>query len=70
METSKIYYELTAAAFDWAIAEDKKIKAWGFNNQLPGPVLKAKKGDTVVVKVKNDLEEPTIIHWHGIRLPA
>jgi FtsP/CotA-like multicopper oxidase with cupredoxin domain len=70
MQTNKICYELTASAFDWAISEDKKIKAWGFNNQLPGPVLKAKKGDTLVVKVKNELGEPTIIHWHGIRLPA
>lgn len=70
MQTNKTYYELTASAFDWAISEDKKIKAWGFNNQLPGPVLKAKKGDTLVVKVKNELEEPTVIHWHGIRLPA
>jgi FtsP/CotA-like multicopper oxidase with cupredoxin domain len=70
MQTNKIYYELTAAAFDWAITEDKMIKAWGFNNQLPGPVLKAKKGDTLVVKVKNELDEPTVIHWHGIRLPA
>lgn len=70
MQTNKIYYELTATAFDWAMSEDKKIRAWGFNNQVPGPVIKAKKGDTLVIKVKNELMEPTIIHWHGIRLPA
>jgi FtsP/CotA-like multicopper oxidase with cupredoxin domain len=33
-------------------------------------VLKAKKGDTMVIKVNNKLEEPTVVHWHGIRLPA
>jgi len=70
MQKNTIYYELTASAFDWAITEEKKVRAWGFNNQLPGPVLKAKKGDTIIIKVKNELEEPTIIHWHGIRLPA
>ncbi|MEP7324020.1 MAG: multicopper oxidase domain-containing protein, partial [Saprospiraceae bacterium] len=70
MKANKIYYELTASAFDWAISEDKKIKAWGFNHQLPGPVIKAKKGDTLVIKLKNELNEPTMIHWHGIRLPA
>ena len=63
-------YELTASEFDWQIAEGKTIKAWGFNNTLPGPSIRAKKGDTVVVKVKNNLQQPTIIHWHGIRLPA
>jgi len=70
METNKVYYELTASAFDWAIADGKIIKAWGFNHQLPGPVLRAKKGDRLVIKVKNELDEPTVIHWHGIRLPA
>jgi FtsP/CotA-like multicopper oxidase with cupredoxin domain len=28
------------------------------------------KGDTLVVRVKNELPEPTIVHWHGIQLPA
>ena len=70
MQTNTIYYDLTASAFDWAIADEKKIKAWGFNNQIPGPVIRAKKGDTLSIKVKNDLTEPTVIHWHGIRLPA
>jgi FtsP/CotA-like multicopper oxidase with cupredoxin domain len=63
-------YELTASEFDWEIAEGKTIKAWGFNNTLPGPCIRAKKGDTVVVKVKNNLQQPTLIHWHGIRLQA
>ncbi len=64
------HYELTASAFDWKISQDKTIPAWGFNNSVPGPVIKARKGDTVVVTVKNELQEPTIIHWHGIRLLA
>jgi FtsP/CotA-like multicopper oxidase with cupredoxin domain len=70
MASNKIYYELTASSFDWKVSEQKTINAWGFNQQVPGPTLRAKKGDTIVIKVKNELEEPTIIHWHGIRLPA
>ena len=65
-----VTYKLTASAFDWKIAENKTIKAWGFNNTIPGPVLKVSKGDTIIVKVKNELTEPTIIHWHGVRLEA
>ena len=63
-------YLLEASEFNWDIAPGRTVKAWGFNNQLPGPVLKAQSGETLVVKVKNNLKEPTIIHWHGIRLPA
>ena len=64
------YYQLTASQFDWKTSDDRTITAWGFNNSFPGPVLKAKKGDELVIKVKNDLPEATVIHWHGIRLPA
>lgn len=70
MKTNTQTYQLTASEFDWNISEHKTIKAWGFNNSVPGPVIKATKGDTVVVKVKNELSEPTIIHWHGIRLES
>lgn len=63
-------YELIASEFDWQIADGRTIKAWGFNNMVPGPSITAKKGDTVVVKVTNNLRESTVIHWHGIRLAS
>ena len=63
-------YTLEANEFDWEIKPGKTIRAWGFNQQVPGPVLKAKQGDTLVVKIVNNLPEATIVHWHGIRLPA
>lgn len=65
-----VEYTLEASQFNWEVKPGKIISAWGFNQQLPGPVLKAKQGDTLVVKVINNLPEPTLIHWHGIRLPA
>jgi FtsP/CotA-like multicopper oxidase with cupredoxin domain len=63
-------FQLTASEFDWKISDNKTIKAWGFNNSVPGTVLKAKKGDEVIIKVKNNLQQTTVVHWHGIRLPA
>ncbi len=65
-----IEYTLEASEFNWEISKDKVISAWGFNQQVPGPVLKARKGDTLVVKVINNLPEATLVHWHGLRLPA
>jgi FtsP/CotA-like multicopper oxidase with cupredoxin domain len=65
-----VVYHLDASEFAWELSDKKVITAWGFNKQLPGPVLRANVGDTLVVKVKNDLREPTTVHWHGIRLPA
>lgn len=41
----------------------------GFNGQLPGPVIRAQQHDTLDVEVENRLDEGTIVHWHGLRLP-
>jgi len=40
------------------------------NDSLPGPLLRWREGDTVTLRVRNRLAEPTSIHWHGILLPA
>lgn len=40
------------------------------NGSLPGPLLRWREGDTVTLRVRNRLAEPTSIHWHGIILPA
>ncbi|KAL5728539.1 L-ascorbate oxidase [Ranunculus cassubicifolius] len=40
----------------------------GINGQYPGPTIRAKVGDTVVVHLHNKLHtEGVVIHWHGIR---
>jgi FtsP/CotA-like multicopper oxidase with cupredoxin domain len=40
------------------------------NGQVPGPLLRMRQGDTVTVRVTNNLREHTSIHWHGFILPA
>ncbi len=40
------------------------------NGSLPGPVLRFREGDSVVLRVHNTLATETAIHWHGIVLPA
>jgi FtsP/CotA-like multicopper oxidase with cupredoxin domain len=39
-----------------------------FNGLIPGPVFKLNVDDTVVVRLINELDHPTGIHWHGIEL--
>lgn len=40
------------------------------NGSVPSPTLRWREGDTVLLRVKNTLDEDTSIHWHGILLPA
>ena len=41
----------------------------GYNGKTPGETLRYKEGDTAVIHVTNNLDEPTSIHWHGLILP-
>ncbi len=40
------------------------------NGSLPAPVLRWKEGDTVTLRVKNNLAHDSSIHWHGMILPS
>lgn len=41
---------------------------WTYNNATPGPEIRVPRGDRLRVRLINQLEEPTSIHWHGIRI--
>ena len=45
-----------------------ELVMFGYNGQYPGPLIKAPKGATLVVRVTNEIQMPTTIHWHGIRI--
>jgi FtsP/CotA-like multicopper oxidase with cupredoxin domain len=47
----------------------KKAKLWGYNGTVPGPTIEALQGDRIRVILKNELPEPTSIHWHGLEVP-
>ncbi|MBC3347213.1 copper resistance system multicopper oxidase [Pseudomonas sp. SWRI196] len=67
---------LTGTEFDLFIGEspvnftgNPRI-AQTINGGIPGPLLRWREGDTVTLRVRNRLKDPTSIHWHGILLPA
>jgi len=66
---------LTGTEFDLVIAESvvnftgTPRVATTINGMLPGPTLRWRQGDTVTIRVTNQLREHTSIHWHGIILP-
>ncbi len=43
---------------------------WGINGAYLGPTLRAQRGETVRVRVANELDEVSTLHWHGMHLPA
>lgn len=60
--------DLTARLADIEVA-GKRVQAWTYNGGIPGPLIRARVGDRVVVHFKNELPAPTTVHWHGVRVP-
>ncbi len=58
-------FELTAHVMKRQLAPDKTIDVWGFNGSAPGPTIQVTQGDRVRVVFKNQLPEPSSLHWHG-----
>jgi len=44
------------------------VKMFGYNGQIPGPLLKVEQNSTILVNVVNNLDVETTVHWHGLRL--
>ncbi len=62
-------FRLVAEIFDWEVEPGRVVEAWGYNRQVPGPMIKVDVGDTVRVIVENELPMGTDVHWHGVRVP-
>ncbi|MGG1445413.1 multicopper oxidase family protein [Brevibacillus laterosporus] len=62
-------FTITAQASNLKVSNELTLPVWTFNNSVPGPEIRVKVGDTVKINLKNELEEPVSIHWHGYPVP-
>jgi FtsP/CotA-like multicopper oxidase with cupredoxin domain len=62
-------FRLTAEAVKWEILPGIRVTAWTYNGTVPGPEIRVPYGQKVRVVVRNNLPDPTTVHWHGIAVP-
>lgn len=62
-------FHLTAQEIQWEVSPDEVITAFAYNQQVPGPEIRVRKGDRIRVVLRNELPESTSIHFHGVRVP-
>lgn len=48
---------------------ERTVELLGYNGSVPGVQIRLRQGDTLSASLENTLEEGTMIHWHGIRVP-
>lgn len=61
---------ITAGETTLTLADRKPTKMWLYNGQVPGPQIVVNEGDTLEIRFKNNLPQPTTLHWHGLPVPA
>ena len=62
-------FDLTASKVQWEVELGRRVEAWAYNGQVPGPQIRVREGDRVRINLKNELPESTAVHFHGLELP-
>jgi manganese oxidase len=66
--TTKVF-DLKAQHVNWEVLPGEFVDAYAYNGQVPGSLIRATEGDQVRINFTNELPEPTVIHFHGPKLP-
>jgi FtsP/CotA-like multicopper oxidase with cupredoxin domain len=68
-DAATVEINLTARVASVEVAPGKRVNAWTYDGGLPGPLIRVRVGNRLVVHFKNELPKPTTVHWHGVRVP-
>ena len=69
-DTQVADYTLSAQQGESYFFNGIKTQTMGYNGNYLGPIIKVIRGETVNMHVKNDLNQATSIHWHGLEVPG
>ncbi|MCX7922442.1 MAG: multicopper oxidase family protein [Clostridia bacterium] len=61
-------FALIAKKSNLKIRNGLTIPVWTYNGTVPGAEIRVAQGDFVQVELKNELNDPVTIHWHGYPL--
>jgi manganese oxidase len=62
-------FDLWAMPVSWEVSKDHAVDAMAFNEQIPGPQIRVRQGDRVRFVLQNQLDQPTVLHFHGMTVP-
>jgi len=65
-------YSLAPAPARVKLLADPKAQladVWAFSGSVPGPVVRARQGERLSIRLGNGLDRATTLHCHGLRLP-
>ena len=52
-----------------APVEYPATRVWAYGGDVPGRTIRLTQGERLTRRFRNDLPEPSTVHWHGVRVP-
>ncbi|MFE9453440.1 multicopper oxidase family protein [Streptomyces sp. NPDC006739] len=68
-DTTTDYYEITQQPSQLRILSGLETPAWTYQDSFPGPTIVSRSGRRTVVRHRNELPEPVVVHLHGGHTP-
>ncbi|MEP7291540.1 MAG: multicopper oxidase domain-containing protein [Chloroflexota bacterium] len=62
-------FDIRCQEVSWDTGGGLVFPALTYNGTVPGPTIRIDEGDQVRLVVTNEMNQPTIIHWHGLMIP-
>ena len=62
-------YDLVVSEQEHALADGTPYRVWAFGGQIPGPLLVAREGDRVRIRLINETSVAHTLHSHGLFVP-
>ncbi|MGH3437053.1 MAG: multicopper oxidase domain-containing protein [Sciscionella sp.] len=59
------YYDIVQRAVTVWILPDMPTAIWGYNGIFPGPTISSRTGRMTVIRHRNELPVPVVVHLHG-----
>jgi len=69
-DKKRAQYELVVQRGSTEFFSGTSAATYGYNGNILGPTLRAKRGQEVIIRVRNRLREYTTVHWHGMLVPG
>ncbi len=62
-------FNITVSQIQWEITTGTFVDAMAFNDQVPGPLITVNPGDRVRFFIQNQMDQPFVLHFHGLSVP-
>jgi FtsP/CotA-like multicopper oxidase with cupredoxin domain len=62
-------YRIDIAPVTIDLSPRHRLKTTAYNGQVPGPLLRWRENQPLMIEVANHTDRPEVVHWHGLFTP-